>query len=61
MRVTWLSAAAGAVVSVILLPLGGVFPRVFTSDAEVLAQARFSGRCCAMQPLNGAVFAIDGF
>jgi Na+-driven multidrug efflux pump len=38
-----------------------VIPRAFTSDAEVLAQCALLWPVFAlMQPLNGAVFALDG-
>ena len=44
-----------------LLALSDVIPRAFTSDAEVLAQCALLWPLFAlMQPLNGAVFALDG-
>ena len=44
-----------------LLALGGVIPRAFTSDADVLAQCALLWPLFAlMQPLNGVVFALDG-
>ena len=60
-RMIWLSFATGAVFAVVLLALGGVIPRIFTSDAEVLAQCALLWPIFAlMQPLNGVVFALDG-
>ena len=56
-----LSVVAGAVFAVVLLALGDVLPRIFTSDPEVLAQCALLWPIFAlMQPLNGAVFALDG-
>jgi Na+-driven multidrug efflux pump len=44
-----------------MLVLAGVIPRAFTSDASVLDQAALLWPLFAlMQPLNGAVFALDG-
>lgn len=60
-RMIGLSMALGAVFAVVLLALAGVIPRVFTSDAKVLQQAALLWSVfAAMQPLNGAVFALDG-
>jgi len=60
-RMIGLSAATGVVFAVALLALSGVLPRIFTSDAEVLAQCALLWPIFAlMQPLNGAVFALDG-
>ena len=60
-RMIWLSFATGAVFAVVLLALGGVIPRIFTSDAEVLDQCALLWPVFAlMQPLNGIVFALDG-
>ena len=60
-RMIGLSVAAGAVFTVVLLVLGGVIPQAFTSDHAVLAQAALLWPVFAlMQPLNGAVFALDG-
>ena len=60
-RMIWLSVGAGAVFSLALLALGGVIPRAFTSDPAVLAQCALLWPIFAlMQPLNGAVFALDG-
>ncbi len=44
-----------------MLALGDWVPRIFTSDPEVLARAHELWPIFAlMQPLNGAVFALDG-
>ena len=44
-----------------MLALDDVLPRIFTSDPEVLQQAHELWPIFAlMQPLNGAVFALDG-
>jgi putative MATE family efflux protein len=60
-RMIWLSVATGAVFALVLLALGGVIPRAFTSDADVLAQCALLWPIFAlMQPLNGVVFALDG-
>jgi putative MATE family efflux protein len=60
-RMIWMSVAAGAVFGVIMLSLVDVVPRIFTSDAETLDRTRALWPIFAlMQPLNGAVFALDG-
>ena len=60
-RMIWLSVALGAAFAVTVLALGGVLPRAFTGDASVLHQAALLWPLFAlMQPLNGAVFALDG-
>ena len=60
-RMIALSVVTGVVFAVALLALSGVLPRIFTSDAEVLAQCALLWPIFAlMQPLNGAVFALDG-
>ncbi|HJU48966.1 MAG TPA: MATE family efflux transporter [Gaiellaceae bacterium] len=60
-RMIWLSLATGAMFTVALLALRDVIPRAFTSDAEVLEQCALLWPIFAlMQPLNGAVFALDG-
>jgi putative MATE family efflux protein len=60
-RMIWLSAALGGAFAVAVLALGGVLPRVFTGDAAVLDEAALLWPFFAlMQPLNGAVFALDG-
>jgi putative MATE family efflux protein len=58
--IAW-SVALGAVFGLVLLPLGNVLPRAFTGDARVLHEARaLWPYLAAMQPLGGAVFALDG-
>ena len=60
-RMIWLSVALGGVFTVLMLVLAGVLPRAFTGDASVLDQAALLWPIFAlMQPLNGAVFALDG-
>src|SRR5581483_8820365 len=49
------------VVAALLLPLGGIVPRAFTDDHAVLHQAsQLWPYFALMQPLGGAVFALDG-
>jgi Na+-driven multidrug efflux pump len=56
-----LSVALGAAFSVLLLALGDVLPRIFSQDAAVLEQCALLWPIFAlMQPVNGAVFALDG-
>jgi putative MATE family efflux protein len=58
--VAW-SVVAGAGFAAILLALGPWIPRIFTSDTAVLAAAaRIWPLFALMQPLGGAVFALDG-
>ncbi len=60
-RMVLLAVAAGGVFCVVLLLLSGVLPRVFTDDPSVLEQCALVWPIFAlMQPLNGAVFALDG-
>lgn len=60
-RMIQLSVASGLVFAVGLLALADVLPRIFTSDPTVLDQCRELWPLFAlMQPLNGAVFALDG-
>jgi len=60
-RMIWLSVALGGVFAVAMLVLAGVIPRAFTDDASVLDQTALLWPLFAlMQPLNGAVFALDG-
>ena len=61
LRMIWWSVAVGTLFAVVLLPLGHLLPRVFTSDPAVLAQAaKLWPLFALMQPLGGAVFALDG-
>jgi putative MATE family efflux protein len=60
-RMIGLAAAVGTVFAVALLALSEVLPRLFTGDEAVLAQCALLWPIFAlMQPLNGAVFALDG-
>ncbi|MBV8479123.1 MAG: MATE family efflux transporter, partial [Actinobacteria bacterium] len=55
------SVIVGAVFAAVLLPLSHVVPRAFTGDPSVLAQAaKLWPFFALMQPLGGAVFALDG-
>jgi putative MATE family efflux protein len=60
-RMIWWSVVVGGVFAVILLPLEHALPRAFTGDHSVLHQAALLWPFFAlMQPLGGAVFALDG-
>jgi putative MATE family efflux protein len=60
-RMIWLSVAAGAAFAGVMLALSGILPRAFTGDVAVLHQTALLWPLFAlMQPLNGAVFALDG-
>jgi putative MATE family efflux protein len=60
-RMIWLSVALGGVFAALMLVLAGVLPRAFTGDASVLDETMLLWPIFAlMQPLNGAVFALDG-
>jgi putative MATE family efflux protein len=60
-RMIWLSVAAGGGFALVMLALAGVLPRIFTGDDSVLDEAALLWPLFAlMQPLNGAVFALDG-
>jgi putative MATE family efflux protein len=60
-RMITLAVATGGAFTVLLLLLGDVLPRAFTSDELVLEQCALLWPIFAlMQPLNGAVFALDG-
>jgi len=57
----WYFVALGAVFAVVMLSLAGVLPHAFTSDDDTLHQVALLWPLFAlMQPLNGAVFALDG-
>jgi Na+-driven multidrug efflux pump len=57
----WWSVALGGVFAVALLASGTWIPRAFTGDAAVLHEARLAWPFLALlQPLGGAVFALDG-
>src|SRR6185437_9551835 len=58
--IAW-SVAIGLLFAVVLAPLSYALPRVFTDDPRVLHQAALLWPfLAAMQPLGGAVFALDG-
>jgi putative MATE family efflux protein len=60
-RMIWLSVYAGVVFAAVMLALEGVLPYAFTSDEAVVERAQAIWFLFAlMQPLNGAVFALDG-
>jgi Na+-driven multidrug efflux pump len=57
----WLAVYAGGLFAVVLLLLQGLLPRAFTGDELVLDRVGAIWLLFAlMQPLNGAVFALDG-
>ncbi|MDE3024443.1 MAG: MATE family efflux transporter [Acidobacteriota bacterium] len=61
LRMIGWSVVVGGVFAVVLLPLAHVIPRAFTGDPSVLAQAaKLWPFFALMQPLGGAVFALDG-
>jgi putative MATE family efflux protein len=61
LRMIGWSVALGAVFAAILAPLSHALPAAFTSDPRVLHQAALLWPfLAAMQPLGGAVFALDG-
>jgi MATE family, multidrug efflux pump len=58
--IAW-SVVVGLVFAVALAPLAHALPRAFTDDPRVLHQAALLWPfLAAMQPLGGAVFALDG-
>jgi Na+-driven multidrug efflux pump len=60
-RMIWMSVLLGGAFAVALAALAPVLPLVFTSDEAVVEQAHGLWPIFAlMQPLNGAVFALDG-
>jgi len=60
-RMIWLSVALGGAFAAAMLVLSAVVPRAFTGDAAVLDETALLWPVFAlMQPLNGAVFALDG-
>ena len=60
-RMIWWSVAIGAIFAAILAPLSHALPAAFTNDPRVLHQAALLWPfLVAMQPLGGAVFALDG-
>jgi Na+-driven multidrug efflux pump len=60
-RMIWLAVYAGVFFGALLLAFEGVLPHAFTSDELVLDRVGAIWLLFAlMQPLNGAVFALDG-
>ncbi len=60
-RMIWLSVYAGGVFAAAMLLLQPVLPYAFTGDEAVVERAQAIWLLFAlMQPLNGAVFALDG-
>jgi putative MATE family efflux protein len=60
-RMIWLGVYAGVVFAATLVALSDVLPRAFTGDDLVLERVAAIWLLFAlMQPLNGAVFALDG-
>jgi putative MATE family efflux protein len=60
-RMIWWSVGVGGLFAAVLLPLANWIPQVFTSDPAVIHQAKLIWPLFAlMQPLAGAVFALDG-
>jgi putative MATE family efflux protein len=60
-RMIWLAVALGALFAIGLLALHDVLPRGFSGDGDVLDQcAKLWPLFAVMQPLAGAVFALDG-
>jgi Na+-driven multidrug efflux pump len=58
--IAW-SVVIGLVFAVVLAPLSHALPAAFTDDPHVLHQAALLWPfLAAMQPLGGAVFALDG-
>ena len=58
--IAW-SVVVGLVFAIVLAPLSHALPRAFTDDPQVLHQAALLWPFLAvMQPLGGAVFALDG-
>ena len=60
-RMIWLAVAAGGTFAIVMLALADVLPRIFTGDGAVLDETALLWPLFAlMQPLAGAVFALDG-
>jgi putative MATE family efflux protein len=60
-RMIVLTVYLGVAFAAVMLLFEGYLPRIFTSDDAVIAEARELWPIFAlMQPLNGAVFALDG-
>jgi len=60
-RMIWLSVALGGGFAALMLVLSSALPKAFTGDVAVLDEAALLWPLFVlMQPLNGAVFALDG-
>jgi putative MATE family efflux protein len=60
-RMVELAVGAGALFGLVLFALGDLLPQAFTADQDVLDRTHdIWWLFCAMQPANGAVFALDG-
>jgi putative MATE family efflux protein len=60
-RMIWLSVYTGIAFALVLLAVEDVLPYLFTSDEDVVERTQAIWPLFAlMQPLNGAVFALDG-
>ena len=60
-RMVSLSVAAGVILGALFLGSGSLLPEIFTTDHRVLERVAAIWPIFAlMQPLNGAVFALDG-
>lgn len=60
-RMVQLSLGAGVAIGLVLLALVDVLPHLFTGDAAVIERARAMWPLfCAMWPVAGVVFALDG-
>ena len=60
-RLTWWGLATGAAIGLGYFALAGPLPRVFTTDAGVLAQVASVWAVVALlQPIGGVVFVLDG-
>jgi len=60
-RMIVLTVYLGVAFAAVMLVFEGYLPRIFTSDEAVIDEARKLWPIFAlMQPLNGAVFALDG-
>jgi putative MATE family efflux protein len=61
LRVIWWSVGIGTLFGLVLGPLGGVVPALFTGDPVVRERAQeIWWIFAATMPANGAVFALDG-
>jgi putative MATE family efflux protein len=58
--IAW-SVVVGLLFAIVLAPLDSALPRVFTGDERVLHEAKALWPfLCLLQPIGGAVFALDG-